>query len=117
MFERRRVPRDPYTAEVTYTLLSQPDKVRKCYGRNICSEGISLHLDVDIKEEDRLSMSFLLNDEAAPISAIGCVVWSQRIDDETVHVGIAFEEISAVDQARIISYIVRNCPHQVQDII
>ena len=117
MKDSRKSPRDFYKADVTYTLLDKPGKVYTCFGRNICSEGISLHVKKEVAEDSKLSLSFLLYDEPNPISALGTVIWCQRIDDKTVHVGVGFDEISVVDQARVMSYIVRNCPSQLADFV
>lgn len=117
MKERRKNQRQSYGSYVTYSFPDLSSVVKTCCGGNICAEGISLHFDNEVEEGTAISLSFLLESIDSPISATGIVIWCQRIDDDLVHVGVAFEDISAVDQARIISHVVKNFPDNIADFV
>lgn len=110
MQDRRDFPRHSCQVEVVYTISDQEYKSERCIGHNICAGGINLISDRELKEDSLLSMSFILPEEKGPVSLLGRVVWAQNLGEGKYHAGVEFESISISDQAKIISFVVKNEP-------
>lgn len=110
MQDRRDFPRHSCQVEVAFSHLHLDLLGQKCIGHNICAGGMNLILDKSLDEGHMLSLSFLLPDEKIPVSTTGRVAWVQDLGDEKYHAGIEFDNITISDQAKIISFVVKNEP-------
>ena len=76
-----------------------------CVSHNISGEGIRVRAEQDISMGSELTMSFCLPGEEDPITVPGIVVWSRRLHEGLVDIGIDFVRMTAEDRTRVVDYI------------
>ena len=111
--ERRAFPRVSFNVEVSYKIISSPEKISDLTMRSkdISGGGIRIVALERLDPDTMLDLKFLLPGSKEPISAIGRVVWTEEFTVGTLdsskacEAGVQFVSISKEDRQKINQFV------------
>ncbi len=106
--ERRKFARLDLALGIGYKVVgksAQPEDPTEALSCDVSLGGLRLMTPNSLENGTQLDLSITLQDESAPISAKGEVVWQSKISSTSFETGVLIKGMSVEDRSRFMSFV------------